>query len=159
MTAVTPCVRSSARLIDSAIRSRLSSSAIFCRWLPGWKFSRSSPSCSQRRISSKKAVRDFSSASRSGCPRFIRYESCGRICAGAYPSSSHALRKAAICSARSGAATHCRWFLVKSAKAVAPIACALAGAFSTPPEALTCAPKYFICRVNRFKFPTNVNIL
>ena len=36
-----------------------------------------------------------------------------------------------------GLATHWRWFLVKSAKAVAPIACALAGALSTPPAALT----------------------
>ena len=43
-----------------------------------------------------------------------------------------------------GLATHCRWCFVKSAKAVAPILCALAGAFSVPPAALTCAPKYFI---------------
>ena len=43
----------------------------------------------------------------------------------------------------SGGATHCFWFLVKKAKALAPIACALTGAFSTPPDALICAPTYF----------------
>jgi hypothetical protein len=47
----------------------------------------------------------------------------------------------------SGLATHWRWFLVNSAKAVAPISAALSGAFSTPPEALTWAPMYFMrCR-------------
>jgi len=113
-------------------------------WLPGGKFSRSSPSASQRCISSRKAARDFSRASRSGCPRLIRYESWGRICAGVYPYWSQAVRKASICAAVSGAATHWRWFFVKRAKPVAPIPCALAGAFSTPPAALTCAPIYFI---------------
>ena len=44
----------------------------------------------------------------------------------------------------SGAATHWRWFLVKKAKAFAPISWAFSGAFSTPPAALTWAPTYFI---------------
>ena len=39
---------------------------------------------------------------------------------------------------------HWRWFLVNSAKALAPIFFALSGAFSTPPEALTWAPIYFM---------------
>jgi len=37
----------------------------------------------------------------------------------------------------SGLATHCLWFLVKRAKAFAPIAIALSGALSTPPLAET----------------------
>ena len=45
------------------------------------------------------------------------------------------------------AAVHWRWFLVKRAKAVAPMVCAFSGAFSTPPDALTCAPKYFMTNV------------
>ena len=40
----------------------------------------------------------------------------------------------------SGADFHCRWFFVNKAKALAPIAVALSGAFSTPPEEETCAP-------------------
>src|SRR5690606_8391456 len=43
-----------------------------------------------------------------------------------------------------GGATHCFWFLVKKAKAFAPISCAFRGAFSTPPDALMCAPTYFM---------------
>ena len=44
----------------------------FCKWLPGWKLRRSSPSASQRFISSRNDARDFSRASRSGWPRLIR---------------------------------------------------------------------------------------
>ena len=43
-----------------------------------------------------------------------------------------------------GLENHCRWFFVKRAKALAPIIFAFIGAFSTPPEALTWAPRYFI---------------
>jgi hypothetical protein len=42
-----------------------------------------------------------------------------------------------------GFAFHCRWFFVNRAKALAPMAAAFTGAFSTPPEALTCAPINF----------------
>ena len=44
----------------------------------------------------------------------------------------------------SGAARHWRWFLVKRAKAVASISAARMAALASPPEALTCAPTYFI---------------
>ena len=50
ITAVTPAVLSSAMLIDSAMRARHLSSSICSRWLPGWKFSSVSPSCSQRAV-------------------------------------------------------------------------------------------------------------
>ena len=49
-------------------------------------------------------------------------------------------------SSASGLATHWRWFLVNSAKALAPISAAFSGAFSTPPEALTWAPTYLVMR-------------
>ena len=52
-------------------------------------------------------------------------------------------------SALSAGACHWRWFLVNNAKAFAPISTARNTAFSTPPEALTCAPIYFIlCPIN-----------
>jgi hypothetical protein len=45
-----------------------------------------------------------------------------------------------------GAEDHCLWFFVNRANALAPICRAFRGAFSTPPEALTCAPIYFILK-------------
>lgn len=66
ITAVTPAVLSSAMLIDSAMRAGHLSSSICSRWLPGWKFSSVSPSCSQRCNSSINASRDFSNASATG---------------------------------------------------------------------------------------------
>ena len=44
-----------------------------------------------------------------------------------------------------GASPRASIALMNSAKAFAPISCALVGAYSTPPDALTCAPIYFIC--------------
>ncbi len=46
--------------------------------------------------------------------------------------------------AERGEAYHCFWFFVNNANALAPISWALSGAFSTPPDALTCGPIYFI---------------
>ncbi len=57
---------------------------------------------------------------------------------------SQAALNSAIVSSLSGAARHCRWFLVNSAKAVASISAARMAALASPPEALTCAPMYFI---------------
>ena len=58
--------------LDSATRARLSCSEIFFRWLPGWKFRRSSPKASQRCISCRNEARDFCKPSSSGCPRLMR---------------------------------------------------------------------------------------
>ena len=65
------------------------------------------------------------------------------------------LFKSRILSSVNGLLTHWRWFLVKSAKAFAPILCALTGALSTPPDALTCAPIYFM----KFLFYSISNVL
>ena len=60
-------------LIDSAIRSSDSCSVIFCRWLPGWKFSRSRPSSSHRcHLVEERARAIFRAVPSSGCPRLIR---------------------------------------------------------------------------------------
>jgi hypothetical protein len=44
---------------------------------------------------------------------------------------------------------------VKRAKAFAPISIAFTGAFSTPPEALTCAPTYFMVLIIIFVWKPN----
>ena len=58
---------------------------------------------------------------------------------------------ASMLASVSGGPSHRRWFLVNRAKASAPISWARKGAFSTPPAALTWAPKRFVltCRPSR----------
>ena len=72
VTAVTPSVCASAPFTSRAIWSRQASSLILLRWLPGWKLSMVSPSCSARCISSRKAARLLTNVSSSGEPRLMR---------------------------------------------------------------------------------------
>ena len=98
------------------------------------------PSRSHRSRSSWNTALLLSLTSSLGEPRFMRYEPWGRMSPECMPLSARAALNLATVSSVSGFAFHWRCDLRNSAMDWAPMAAALAKAFSMPPAAETCAP-------------------